>query len=424
VLSLEPSKGSPQLVGDQVIWTATASNCAKDLVYQFSVRPSGDSFRVARDFSPHNTFAWSPMQEGSYDIHLIAKEGYQGTDTVSAFVSDVVNSRVTGSGAVITSMSNPLVALYSAPPCSDGTIAVEFRPNGHQPQWRSTDVLPCEPGQSRNFLTAGMLPDATYQMRHVVTSHHHSWHSSPLAFTTGAIPSSVVFPSFTVVQPPGPGSDLDRDMLFHQVGRPGPGVPYPFVTDLTGQVTWYYDPSQAGLLPNLTGAGASLVPGGKVLVVGVGSDAPLPNSRNILREIDLGGNPLRETNLAAVNAQLTALEHDIIHSFTHDVQRLPNGQTAVIGLTERTVNIDGTPIDYIGMMIVVLDENLQVTWAWDAFDHLDVNRGPVLGEVTQPGSPEPSAAVPRLPAVDWLHINAVSWSSADGNLVLSIRHQD
>src|SRR4029077_5135144 len=49
--------------------------------------------------------------------------------------------------------------------------------------------------------------------------------------------------------------------------------------------------------------------------------------------------------------------------------------------------------------------------------------GPVLGEVTQPGV-GPTAVVPVLPAVDWLHVNAVALSPTDGNLVLSIRHQD
>jgi hypothetical protein len=93
-------------------------------------------------------------------------------------------------------------------------------------------------------------------------------------------------------------------------------------------------------------------------------------------------------------------------------------------LTERTVDIKGTPTNYIGEMVVVLDQDFQVAWAWDAFDYLDVNRGPVLGEVTQPGAMDPSAAVPDLPAVDWLHANAVSWSPADQNLVLSLRHQD
>ena len=38
---------------------------------------------------------------------------------------------------------------------------------------------------------------------------------------------------------------------------------------------------------------------------------PVPTSRNVLREIDLAGNPVRETNLAAVNAQLAALGHEI-----------------------------------------------------------------------------------------------------------------
>src|SRR5262249_56303521 len=37
---------------------------------------------------------------------------------------------------------------------------------------------------------------------------------------------------------------------------------------------------------------------------------------------------------------------------------------------------------------------------------------------------EPSTAVPLLPAVDWLHINTVSMSPGDHNLVLSVRHQD
>jgi hypothetical protein len=75
-------------------------------------------------------------------------------------------------------------------------------------------------------------------------------------------------------------------------------------------------------------------------------------------------------------------------------------------------------------MVLVLDSDFQVKWAWDAFDHLDVRRGPVLGEVVSAGSPEPTAVVPRLPAVDWLHVNAVSLSPADGNLIVSLRHQD
>ena len=160
-------------------------------------------------------------------------------------------------------------------------------------------------------------------------------------------------------------------------------VPYAHATDLAGRVTWYYDSPPSGF--TLTNPGQSLVPGGTVLVIGVDRYAPLPASRNVLREIDLAGDPLRETNVAAVNAQLAALGHDTIHSFHHDAQRLPDGRTAAIAFTERTVDINGTPTNYIGDMVVVLDADFRVTWAWDAFDHLDVNRGPVLGEVMLPG---------------------------------------
>jgi hypothetical protein len=188
-------------------------------------------------------------------------------------------------------------------------------------------------------------------------------------------------------------------------------------------VKWYYDVSQSGL--TRTFAGQSLAPEGTALVLGVDQYAPLPATMDVLREIDLAGNGVRETNMDAVNSQLAAGGFHAIYTFTHDVQRLPNGQTAVIGATERNINVNGIPTNYAGMTIVVLDQDFRVAWAWDAFDHLDVNRGPILGEILQPGGGDQlTASTPVLPAVDWLHFNAVSWSPEDGNLVLSVRHQD
>ena len=52
--------------------------------------------------------------------------------------------------------------------------------------------------------------------------------------------------------------------------------------------------------------------------------------RNTLREVDLAGDTLRETNVDAVNAQLAALGQPSITDFNHDAQRLPNGDTAVL----------------------------------------------------------------------------------------------
>src|SRR5262249_5258448 len=90
----------PQLVGERSLWTATATDCGASPVYQFSVAPSAGAFRVVRDYSPSNTFAWTPMQEGSYDIKCTVEDGYQATETTSTVVSDTVASRVTGSAAV------------------------------------------------------------------------------------------------------------------------------------------------------------------------------------------------------------------------------------------------------------------------------------------------------------------------------------
>jgi hypothetical protein len=261
-----------------------------------------------------------------------------------------------------------------------------------------------------------MLPSTTYEMRHVFSD---GTTSSPLLFTTGSIPSSLTFPTFTVVQPPGPGSDLDQGLIYHETRTP-------LATDLSGRVVWYFDYGQSGLLPSTFGISAPQ-PGGTIL--GFGSDRyAVPNKfgllpKNVLREIDLAGDTVRETNLDAVNAQLKAMGHEPIYGFYHEVTHLPNGSTVALGITERTFNIDGTGTNYVGTMVLVLDQNFQVTWAWDAFDYLDVNRGPILGEIDDVND-IPVNIVPNLPAVDWLHNNSVAWSPADGNLILSLRTQD
>ena len=127
-----------------------------------------------------------------------------------------------------------------------------------------------------------------------------------------------------------------------------------------------------------------------------------------LREVDLAGNTLRETNLDAVNARLAALGEDSITSFHHDVQRLPNGDTAVLATTPRIVDVDGTPTQYIGDMVIVLNQDFEVAWVWDPFDWLDTDRLPTQGEGP----------------TDWMHSNAIAWSPADGNLLVSMRSQD
>src|SRR5438270_3608635 len=290
MVSLAPSEAGPQVVGERISWTATAAECGTTPVYQFSVAPHAGAFRVVRDLSPTNAFAGTPMQEGAYDIEVTVKDGYQATETTSAVAVDAVASRVTGSQAVITPTLNPLVALYSAPPTSAGLVFVQFSVASESPSWRNTNTLPVVPGKSTNFFVAGMLPNTTYEMRDVRSD---GTGSAPLLFTTGALPTTLTFPSFTVQQQPGRGSDAEQDMIFHQAPRGASNVPNPLATDLQGRVEWYYDVSRSGLTS--TFAGQSLVPGGTVLLIAADHDSPLPGSRNVLREIDLAGNLVRET---------------------------------------------------------------------------------------------------------------------------------
>jgi hypothetical protein len=138
-------------------------------------------------------------------------------------------------------------------------VFVQFSQAGDNPSWRNTNALAVAAGESTNFFVAGMLPNTTYQMRHVRSD---GTTSAPLLFTTGAPPSTSRFPPFTVRQAPGPEADLDQDMIFHTVL--GDGIP-PLATDLMGRVVWYEDTQPSGFILNPT----ALLPGGTVLGMGV-----------------------------------------------------------------------------------------------------------------------------------------------------------
>jgi hypothetical protein len=239
-----------------------------------------------------------------------------------------------------------------------------------------------------------------------------------LLFTTGAPPTTLNIPAFTVRQDLAPGAEPGRPLIYHNLAaRPPANAVNLLASDLSARLVWYYDPLASGLV-GIGLPGSAPLPRGTVMLGGRDSHRTL--GMNVMREVDLAGNPLRETNIDAVNAQLTAIGQEIIYGFHHEFLRLPNGNIATLGWTQRIIVVNGTPTRYAGDMLMVLDQDLQVVWTWDAFDHLDVNRPPSLGEVC--GGPGPCP----LPAgtVDWLHENAISLSPADGNLLISVRHQD
>ena len=75
-------------------------------------------------------------------------------------------------------------------------------------------------------------------------------------------------------------------------------------------------------------------------------------------------------------------------------------------------------------MILVLDHNMQLLWAWDSFSHQDLSRAATLNDKCQQGA---GGCVPFNPnfsvANDWTHSNSLQYT-ADGNLLISERAQD
>ena len=143
-----------------------------------------------------------------------------------------------------------------------------------------------------------------------------------------------------------------------------------------------------------------------------GRDSHRTLGLDVLREIDLAGNPLRETNIDAVNAQLKARGQEIIYGFHHEFSRLPSGDIVTLGWTQRTIDVGGTPTRYAGDMLLVLDDDLQVVWTWDAFDHLDVTRGPILGELCR-ARPVPPHRRSRLAPRERGQLVAGGWEPPD-----------
>ena len=127
-VSLMPGTPSGSLVGAPVVWTATASGDGTTPVYQFSVTPPGGSAQMVQDYSPTNNFTWDPMQEGTYQVQVNVEANY-GTPVVdTTSVAYTVQTRIVGTSAVVSPTTNPLVALYSAPPSSGTSLYVQFSP--------------------------------------------------------------------------------------------------------------------------------------------------------------------------------------------------------------------------------------------------------------------------------------------------------
>ena len=232
--------------------------------------------------------------------------------------------------------------------------------------WQSTNLRSCGTA-TMNFYVGGMRATSTYQLRQDVIAGATITTGPTLTFTTGAVGVDLPVVSSTMPMH-SPTNTTDGVTLFGVLTSVSH---FPqFAIDSTGHVIWYsLVDTQYATRP---------VPGGTFLQL-YGGTIDLGNSG--FREIDLAGNLLKETNVERLNSQLTVMNNHSIASVHHEARRLANGNYLVLAMTERMSTAQGALTDIAGDMILVLNPDLQILWAWDSFDHLDISRKAVLSEL-------------------------------------------
>lgn len=405
-VQLRQTSAGPLKVGAAVAWTAEASGSL--IEYQFSVAMAGQGFSVVRDFSNRSAqFEWTPMQEGSYRARVVARQNLTG-ESASAEADFVVASRVGAGGEpVVSATANPLVFLYSAPPCDARAMSVDFVKLKGLDEWTMTDAKVCDGRTSMNFWIAGLEANSDYSASYRVWNDMGGpvYDGPQSTFRTGAVTAPL--PAVQVLRQDKRYMDLQSGLLLQSTMiTPAPGAitgALPIAHKLDGTVVWYYDAKAHGVVNNLLRP----IKGGVMLLAAQGG----------IRAIDLAGNTIWEANPEATSTRLAAMGRPPVGNFHHDALVLPNG--TILALTSSQRRVPGAtpnaPVrNVIGDVLLLLDRDFNIRWVWDSFEKLDVNRKAVLGELQGQGADA---------SEDWTHGNALQYLS-DGNILFSIRHMD
>jgi arylsulfate sulfotransferase len=431
------SVASPQPLGTTVTISYSATDTDAGVIsYRVEIGPAGSSkLTMVRDYSVDTSFVYTPTQHsGNFQFVVVARNNTTGNTATASVPSFKFTSLVKGSAPVVTPTSNPLVALYSAPPCAAGGVNMRvslLKAGATLPFY--TNSVTCQAGEDLNFILAGMRAATSYTVIGQTWNGSTYTNGPTLTYITGT--PTVTFPTLTIPVPLTSADNQTERFLLMSTTSPQ----FPIAVDLSGTAVWYYlDPS--GAVPTVTRP----VFGGTILLLanGQNSAGTSVNQTQILREINLGGNIVHETNATLIAEQITAMSgiqsqcyvggtDCLIGAFDHEALRMPNGYTLVQG-SEEQIFTNGTqgssptnPVDILGDIIVVLNTDWQVVWYWRAFDWLDVNRAAVLGETCVNGQGGcPPVLLTTGIAQDWLHGNAEQFEPSDGSILFSMRHQD
>jgi arylsulfate sulfotransferase len=366
-------------VGQSIQFTATVTNGSATLVWKATAGTIDSSGNYT-----------APSGTQSMRVTITATSQ---SDSL-AFAVATINVVVPGQ---ITATANPQVASYSISPAQSGKVSVQFGTTTNYGLTTWNQPIPAGGGPTSLFV-AGMKANTQYHMRGVVQFVDGSTYMDPdMTFTTQGLPAAQL-PVITTTTTPGTTPQSGVELLDLLYGANG--VAPMAVTDLQGNLIWSYNPGVPGVVPNPI----KLLPNGHFLM-NYGSGGITDGINSVLREVDLTGKTIWEMTAAQLNQALatatcTGCNITVVGTH-HDFVMLPNGHLIVLASTYQ--NISGTQV--LGDVVIDLDQNHNPVWLWNEFDHLDTNRRPYMWP-------------------DWTHTNAVLYSQDDGNLIISIRHQN
>jgi hypothetical protein len=467
VVSLQPTLASPQSIGATVGWTAKATDTNPGpLTFQFNVAPPDGTLTTVKQFNlgtlsgstwKSPSFAWALTGiNGTYQVQVVVKDWTSG-ESDSMTVSFVVGSPVTGANPVVQQTQNPLVALFTAPSCPAGsTISVSFQPQSGIVAATNTNWVDCQPPHSMTFEIAGMYQSTDYNLYAQVDTGGNVVNGPTVTFTTGRLPTDIPFPTFQIGVEDSP-SDPNKLILQSFSGLMQKQIHPDVATDLLGNIVWYNYPND----PSHTSMMTRSFPNGFLAAQSGPAWNPDTQAYQVLRQFDWAGNLIRETNTGIVQQQLLAMGNPdaqpcntipspppvgaaCLGIFHHDaIETLPNGYTAALVDVEKIFppgtqgDTTGLLVDVVGDMVLVLDENWNVVWYWDAFDPLNggqgypqlpVTRTAVLGELCNSNGGclinflvGPGVAPG---AHDWLHCNTLYYWPQSQDILVSSRNQD
>jgi hypothetical protein len=402
------SPGGPILISPQVaaigpgaseLFAISAGPSNIGVIWSVNAIPGGNS--TVGTISSQGEYTAPPVTAG-FAATVTATTTADPSQSVSASVIVIAPGQV-------TSTANPQVALYTISPPAAANVSVEF---GTDTGYGLTTWAQPAPagGGAVNLFVAGMRASTSYHMRAIVQfAGGLQFADADHVFTTGTLPPNQLPPwTATTTQglTPQPGVELinlSDNGTFTQAAA----------IDLAGNVLWTYTYTGSTtdqiqpikMLPN----GHFLVSIGPASSDALNSTQVLPGTINVIREIDLAGDTVQELSTDTLNMRLAAAGFNlVVDTMHHDVEPLPNGHWIVIcNTTQQFTDLPGYlgVTTVLGDVLVDLDTNLNPVWIWSTFDHLDVNRHPM-----------------NFP--DWTHSNAVLYSASDGDLVLSMRHQN